>query len=49
MIILDIVRRGNFPPATRKVLIVFDRYDVPSNDTGDFYTIASYDEERFSK
>ena len=43
-----IVRRVNFPPATRKVLIVFDKYVLPSNDSGDFYTVASYDEERFS-
>ena len=43
-----IVRRVNFPPATRKVLIVFDKYQVPGNDSGDFYTVASYDEERFS-
>ena len=43
-----IVRRVNFPPATRKVLIVFDKYVLPNNDSGDFYTVASYDEERFS-
>ena len=43
-----LVRRVDFPPATRKVLVVYDRYDVPTNDVGDFYTIASYDEERFS-
>ena len=44
-----IVRQTNFPPPSRKLLIVYDRYDVPSNDRGDFYTVASYDEERFSK
>ena len=27
---------------------MFDKYVLPSNDTGDFYTVASYDEERFS-
>ena len=43
-----LVRRTNFPPATRKVLVVFDKYEVPTNDIGDFYTVASYDEERFS-
>ena len=43
-----LVRRVNFPPATRKVLVVFDKYVLPNNDTGDFYTVASYDEERFS-
>ena len=44
-----IVRRVNFGPPTRKVLIVYDRYDVPNNDTGDFYTVASYPEERYSE
>ena len=44
-----IVRRVNFGPPTRKVLIVYDRYDVPNNDTGDFYTVASYPEERYSQ
>ena len=43
-----LVRRSNFAAPTRKLLVVFDRYDIPSNDTGDFYTIASYDEDRFS-
>jgi len=43
-----LVRRTNFPPATRKVLVVFDKYVLPNNDTGDFYSVASYDEERFS-
>ena len=43
-----LVRRVNFPPPTRKVLVVFDKYVLPNNDVGDFYTVASYDEERFS-
>ena len=42
-----IVRKANFAAPTRKLLIVFNKYDVPSNDNGDFYTVASYDEERF--
>ena len=25
-----------------------NKYDVPSNDNGDFYTVASYNEERFT-
>ena len=44
-----IVRKINFPGPSRKLLIIYDRYDVPSNDTGDFYTVASYPEERFGK
>ena len=43
-----LIRKSNFAPPTRKLLVVFDRYDVPANDTGDFYTVSSYDEERFS-
>ena len=43
-----LVRKQNFPPATRKLLIVYNSYTVPSNDVGDFYTVASYPEERFS-
>ena len=43
-----LVRKQNFSPPSRKLLVIFDRYDVPSNDTGDFYTVESYDEERFS-
>ena len=43
-----LVRKQNFPPATRKLLIVYNAYTVPSNDVGDFYTVASYPEERFS-
>ena len=42
-----IVRKQNFPPATRKLLVVYDAYTVPSNDVGDFYTVNSYPEERF--
>ena len=44
-----IVRKQNFAPPTRKLTIVFDKYDVPTNDNGDFYTIESYDEERYGK
>ena len=44
-----IVRRKDFSPASRKLLIVYDRYDVPSGDRGDFYTVASYTQERFGK
>ena len=31
-----IVRKANFAAPTRKLLIVFNKYDVPSNDNGDF-------------
>ena len=44
-----IVRKSNFPAPSRKLLIIFDKYEVPSNDKGDFYTVSSYDFERFGK
>ena len=44
-----IVRKTNFPAPSRKLVIVYDRYDVPSNDKGDFYTVDSYAKERFGK
>ena len=43
-----IVRNKNNQEPSRRLLIVFDHYTVPSNDTGDVFTIDSYDEERFS-
>ena len=44
-----IVRKTNFPAPSRKLIIIYDRYDVPSNDKGDFYTVDSYAKERFGK
>ena len=43
-----IIRKTNFPAPSRKLLIVFDKYQVPSNDRGDFYTVDSYTAERYS-
>ena len=42
-----LVRRDDGYKPTFKLIAVFNRYDVPANDTGDLYTIASYDSERF--
>jgi hypothetical protein len=44
-----IVRKINFPEPTRKLLIVYNYYSVPSNDLGDLYSVESYNEERFAK
>ena len=44
-----IVRSAGFPKPTRKVTVVFNRYDVPSTDNGDIFTVASYDLDRFTK
>ena len=37
---------GAFVPH-RKLLIIYNRYDVPSSDTGDIFTVNSYDAERY--
>ena len=36
---------GAFVPH-RKLLIIYNRYDVPSGDTGDIFTVNSYELER---
>ena len=43
-----IVRKENnsYVPS-RKLLIIYNHYTVPSNDNGDVYTVNSYDAERF--
>ena len=43
-----IVRNNNTPEPSKKLLIVFDYYSVPSNDSGDVFTVLSYDAERFT-
>ena len=43
-----IVRNKNVPEPTRRLLVIFDYYSVPSNDNGDAFTVLSYDEERFA-
>ena len=43
-----LVRNKNTQEPSRKLLIVFDHYTVPSNDTGDVFTVNSYDKERFT-
>ena len=47
MITLELfVRKSNYVPS-RKLLIIYNHYTVPSNDTGDVYTVNSYDAARF--
>ena len=38
----------NYIP-TKQITVVFDKYDIPATDTGDVFTVASYDPERFTK
>ena len=40
--------RGAYIPH-RQLLIIYNRYDIPSGDTGDVFTVNSYDEERYTK
>ena len=43
-----IIRNKNTPEPKGPLLIVFDYYSVVSNDTGDVFTVFSYDEERYA-
>ena len=42
-----LVRKSDSYVPTYQLLVIFDYYDVPSNDLGDVYTVNSYDGERF--
>jgi hypothetical protein len=44
-----IIRKSNAPSPNRKLLIIFNRYEVPANDNGDVYTVNSYPQEQFTK
>ena len=44
-----IVRVGGTTSPSRRLLVVFNYYDVATNDDGDLFTVNSYQEERFSK
>jgi hypothetical protein len=43
-----IIRESGGSPS-RRLTVIFDRYQTPSNDTGDIYTVNSYGRERYSK
>ena len=42
-----IIRESGGAPS-RRLTVIFDRYETPSNDTGDIYTVNSYTKERYS-
>ena len=42
-----IVRNNSNITSTNQLLVVFDYYSVPSNDTGDVFTVLSYDSSRY--
>jgi len=44
-----LVRKSSSIVPSRKLLAVYDCYQVPSNDKGDVYTVNSYSSDRFEK
>lgn len=43
-----LVRNEGETEPSRRILVVFDYYSVPSTDNGDVFTVASYNKEQFS-
>ena len=44
----NIVRNQGVPEPTKPLLIIFDKYTVPADDSGDLFTVLSYDDERYA-
>jgi hypothetical protein len=44
-----IVRKENETEPTKRILVVFDYYTVPSTDVGDVFTALSYNKNQFSE
>jgi len=44
-----LVRKSDGYVPTNKITAIFNRYTIPTNDTGDVYTVNSYDQERYGK
>ena len=43
-----IVRRAKVGVPSKKLLVIFDQYQVASGNSGDFYSVNSYTKERYS-
>jgi len=43
-----IVRKSNTSIPTRRLMIVFDKYTIPTDDSGDVFTVLSYDKSRYT-
>ncbi len=43
-----LIRKNGEQEPTKKLLVVFDYYSVPANDSGDVFTVNSYNDERFT-
>ena len=44
----SIIRNQGVPEPSRQLLIIFDHYTIPTDDTGDVFTVLSYDDERYA-
>ena len=44
-----LIRKPGEPEPTKKIMAIFDYYSVPSNDTGDAFTILSYSKDQYQK
>ena len=44
-----LVRNSDSYTPIRKLLVIFDYYQVPDSDNGDVYTVESYDKQRYKK
>ena len=42
-----IIRNDNNIEPSKQLLVIFDHYTVPTSDSGDVFTVLSYDEQRF--
>ena len=43
-----IVRKPTLNAPSRRLLVIYNAYEVPSTDTGDVFTVNSYDKDRFT-
>ena len=43
-----IVRKSSAKIPSKRLIIVYDRYDVPAGDAGDAFTVMSYDKARYT-
>ena len=44
-----IIRNNGESAPSKRLLVVFDYYSVPSNDNGDVFSVNSYNQQRFSE
>ena len=44
-----LIRKNNSTIPSKQLLIVYDHYTVPVDDTGDAFTVLSYDKKRYSE